>query len=211
MYAIVEIAGKQYKVHENDNLVVPRLSGDVDDTVTFDRVLLVANDDDVQLGTPVVPDATVTATIVEHVKGDKVLVFRKKRRKRFKVKRGHRQPYTRIEVSELSVGDNGRKATKSSKPTAKTSAESKVDDKAESTAEAETATTAPTEPADAGTEVAAIEESQEEGTSEAKGAEGDEKAAKASKAEQAEPDESSDEATDEASESSDEADKEKTA
>jgi large subunit ribosomal protein L21 len=115
MYAIVEIAGKQYKVRENDKLIVPRLSGEVDDTVTFDRVLLYADDDETfQLGTPVIPDAAVTATIVEHVKGDKVLVFRKKRRKRFKVKRGHRQPYTRIEVSGLSF--NGRSKTESDEP-----------------------------------------------------------------------------------------------
>lgn len=104
MYAIVEIAGKQYKVRENDKLIVPRLSGEVDDSVRFDRVLLYADDGETfQLGTPVIPDASVTARIVEHVKGDKVLVFRKKRRKRFKVKRGHRQPYTRIEVSGFSL------------------------------------------------------------------------------------------------------------
>ncbi len=110
MYAIVEIAGKQYKVQENDKLVVPRLSADVDDSVTFDRVLLVADGDTVQLGKPVVDNASVTATVVEHFKGDKILVFRKKRRKRFKVKRGHRQPYTRIEVNDLAV--DGAKAEK---------------------------------------------------------------------------------------------------
>lgn len=117
MYAIVEIAGKQYKVQENDKLVVPRLSSQVDESVTFDRVLLVSDGDDVHVGTPVVDDASVTATVVEHFKGDKVLVFRKKRRKRFKVKRGHRQPYTRIEVSDLSV--NGKKKSSGGSKTAK--------------------------------------------------------------------------------------------
>lgn len=136
MYAIVEIAGKQYKVQENDKLVVPRLSADVDESVTFDRVLLVSDGDDVQLGTPVVEKAAVTATIVEHFKGDKVLVFRKKRRKRFKVKRGHRQPYTRIEVSGLSLDGNGKASKKSQKSEAK--AETKTEAKAasETTAEA---------------------------------------------------------------------------
>lgn len=123
MYAIVEIAGKQYKVQENDKLVVPRLSADVDDSVTFDRVLLVADGDTVQLGKPVVDDASVTATVVEHFKGDKILVFRKKRRKRFKVKRGHRQPYTRIEVNDLAV-DGAKTEKKAAKEPKKKAADS---------------------------------------------------------------------------------------
>lgn len=104
MYAIVDIAGKQYKVKENDTLYVPRLKADVDSTMTFDRVLLVADGDDVSVGTPTVGGATVQATVLDHVKADKVLVFKKKRRKRYKVKRGHRQPYTRIKVDALSAG-----------------------------------------------------------------------------------------------------------
>lgn len=158
MYAIVEIAGKQYKVQKNDKLVVPRLGTAVDDSVTFDRVLLVSDGDDVQLGTPVVESATVTAKVVEHFKGDKVLVFRKKRRKRFKVKRGHRQPYTRIEVSDLSVNGKGKSSKKSesksepkseskstsktSEPKAKSSAgeESKASKKSASKGKAKTST-----------------------------------------------------------------------
>ena len=103
MYAIVEIAGKQYKVRENDKLYVPRLAADSDAEVTFDRVLLVANDDDIRVGTPVVDGASVSARVLGHVKADKVLVFRKIKRKRFKVKRGHRQQYTQIQVSGLSL------------------------------------------------------------------------------------------------------------
>lgn len=104
MYVIVEIAGKQFPVREKDQLVVPRLAGNANDSVTFDRVLLVAGNGETRIGTPVVPDASVEATILEHIKGDKILVFRKKRRKRFKVKRGHRQPWTRIEIQKLSLG-----------------------------------------------------------------------------------------------------------
>ena len=104
MYAIVEISGKQYKVQENDRLYVPRQQAAPEETLTFDRVLLVSNDDDVHVGTPTVEGASVTATVLGHVKADKVLVFKKKRRKRFKVKNGHRQPYTQIEVNTLSVG-----------------------------------------------------------------------------------------------------------
>ncbi|RMF63617.1 MAG: 50S ribosomal protein L21 [Bacteroidetes bacterium] len=103
MYAIVEIAGKQFKVRENDKLYVPRQQADVDTTLTFDRVLLVSNGDEIQVGTPVVEGATVEARVLDHVKADKVLVFKKKRRKRYKVKRGHRQPYTQIEIRSVSL------------------------------------------------------------------------------------------------------------
>lgn len=103
MYAIVEIAGKQFKVRENDTIYVPRLQADVDSSIDIDRVLLVADGDSTKVGGPAVDGATVKATVVDHVKADKVLVFRKKRRKRFKVKRGHRQQYTQIKVNELSV------------------------------------------------------------------------------------------------------------
>lgn len=110
MYAIVEIAGKQYKVREQDRLYVPRLAAYApEDSVTFDRVLLVSSDAGVAVGTPTVDDASVTATVLDHVKGDKVLVFKKKRRKRFRVKRGHRQPYTQIRIDAIAT--NGAAAT----------------------------------------------------------------------------------------------------
>jgi len=103
MYAIVEIAGKQFKVKENSRLFVPRLKAEVGDTVTFDRVLLVADDDKVQVGKPVVEGAQVNARVLEHVKGDKVIVFKKKRRKGYRVKKGHRQPFTWIAIESMSV------------------------------------------------------------------------------------------------------------
>jgi large subunit ribosomal protein L21 len=78
------------------------LSADVDSTVTFDRVLLMANGDDTSIGSPSIDGASVSATVLEHVKADKVLVFKKKRRKRYKVMRGHRQQYTRVKINELS-------------------------------------------------------------------------------------------------------------
>ncbi|MEM1271423.1 MAG: 50S ribosomal protein L21 [Bacteroidota bacterium] len=103
MYAIVEIAGKQFRVAESDTLYVPRLKAEAGDTVTFDRVLLTASGDDVTVGAPTVEGASVEAKVLDHVKADKVIVFRKKRRKGFRVKRGHRQPYTQISISSLSV------------------------------------------------------------------------------------------------------------
>ncbi|MEM6286907.1 MAG: 50S ribosomal protein L21, partial [Bacteroidota bacterium] len=92
MYAIVEIGGKQFKVAKDDRLYVPRLQAEVGDAVTFDRVLLVSGDDGVSVGTPTVEGASVTATVLDHVKGDKIIVFKKKRRKGYRVKNGHRQP-----------------------------------------------------------------------------------------------------------------------
>jgi len=141
MYAIVEIAGKQFSVREKDRLIVPHLEGKANDSVTLDRVLLIAGKDRVQIGTPVVPDASVKAKILEHVKGDKILVFRKKRRKRFKVTRGHRQPYTRIEIGTLSPGGEKKKEASTKKPAAKKTAAKKPAAK-KTTASAKTAGTA---------------------------------------------------------------------
>ena len=103
MYAIVDIAGKQFKVQENDRLFVPRLKADVGEQVTLDRVLLLSDGDDITVGTPAVSGATVTATVLDHVKGDKIVVFKKKRRKGFRVKNGHRQPYTQISIDTFDT------------------------------------------------------------------------------------------------------------
>jgi large subunit ribosomal protein L21 len=105
MYAIVDVKDKQFKVRENDTLYVPYHSdAEVDDTLTLDRVMLLSNGEgDVTLGTPTVDDASVTARVVDQVKGDKVIVFKKKRRKRYRVKRGHRQQYTKIYVESLNT------------------------------------------------------------------------------------------------------------
>ncbi|MEM6782828.1 MAG: 50S ribosomal protein L21 [Bacteroidota bacterium] len=102
MYAIVEIAGKQFKVEEDTTLYVPRLNAEIGDEVTFDRVLLTSGDG-VVVGTPTVEGASVTAEVLDHVKGDKIIVFKKKRRKGYRVKNGHRQPYTQIAIKALSV------------------------------------------------------------------------------------------------------------
>ncbi|WP_103021065.1 50S ribosomal protein L21 [Salinibacter altiplanensis] len=105
MYAVVDVKDKQFKVQEGDTLYVPYHSdADAGQELTLDRVLLVSDGDgDVTLGTPTVEDTTATARVLEHVKGDKVIVFKKKRRKRYRVKRGHRQQYTQIEIESLDV------------------------------------------------------------------------------------------------------------
>ena len=101
MYEIVEIAGQQMKVEKGQKIYVHRLETAEGESVVFDKVLLVDNDGDVKVGTPVVEGASVTASVVEHVKGDKVLVFKKKRRKGYQKMNGHRQYLTKIQIEEV--------------------------------------------------------------------------------------------------------------
>ena len=101
MYAIVDIAGKQYKVTEKEKLVVPRLDVEVGDKVELDRVLLISSDDGVKIGQPVLDSAKIEANVLDHNKAKKVIVFKKKRRKGYQVKRGHRQPYTQIQIEKI--------------------------------------------------------------------------------------------------------------
>lgn len=105
MYAIIEVADKQFKVREGEDIFVPyHRDAAPEDTLTIDRVLLVSDEETVTVGTPTVDGAAVEATVIDHVKGDKVLVLKKKRRKRFKVKRGHRQQYTKIRIDSITTG-----------------------------------------------------------------------------------------------------------
>ncbi len=102
MYAVVEIAGQQYRVNPSEKLYVPKLDSAVDSTVKFDKVLLRADDKKVTVGNPVVKGAVVEAKVLAHSKDDKVIVFKKKRRKGYRVKRGHRQQYTQIEITSIN-------------------------------------------------------------------------------------------------------------
>jgi large subunit ribosomal protein L21 len=102
MYAVVEIAGQQYRVNPAEKLYVSKLDSAVDSVVTFDKVLLRADDTKVTVGNPVVKGASVVAKVLAHSKDDKVIVFKKKRRKGYRVKRGHRQQYTQIEITSIN-------------------------------------------------------------------------------------------------------------
>lgn len=115
MYAIVEMAGQQFKVEKDQQVFVHRLEGKEGSKVTFDNVLLIDNGGKVNVGAPAIKGATVVATVLEHVKGDKVIVFKKKRRKGYKVKNGHRQYLTSIKIN--SINEKGAKAA--AKPAAK--------------------------------------------------------------------------------------------
>lgn len=102
MYAIVEISGNQYRVNPEEKIFVPKLENEIGATVKFENVLLVANDKDIRIGTPFVNGASVSAKVLGHAKDEKVIVFKKKRRKGYRVKRGHRQQYTEIEITKIA-------------------------------------------------------------------------------------------------------------
>lgn len=103
MYAIVKIGGHQYKVSENDVIVVDRTVSEPEDKVTIDAVLLAKTaDGSVTVGTPTVAGASVEATVLEHFKGDKIIVFKKKRRKGYQKSNGHRQHLTRLRIDKLT-------------------------------------------------------------------------------------------------------------
>jgi large subunit ribosomal protein L21 len=112
MYAIVEIAGHQYKVQKDQKLYVNRLEGKEGSKVSFDKVLLTDNDGKVEIGAPVISGIKVDATIVEHTKADKVLVFKKKRRKGYQKLNGHRQYITLVEITGVGAGTTKKAAPK---------------------------------------------------------------------------------------------------
>jgi len=126
MYAIVEIAGQQYKVEKEQEVFVHRLEGDAGSAIELDNVLLLDNDGKVTVGTPVINGAMVKAKIVEHLKGDKVIVFHKKRRKGYQKQNGHRQYLSKIVIEDILA--SGAKKTKKAE-------EKKVEAKAKPVAE----------------------------------------------------------------------------
>ena len=102
MYAVVDIAGKQFKVEKDQEIFAPLLEEKEGATVQFDRVLLIEDKGKVDIGTPTVKGMKVSAKVLGHEKGDKVVVFKKKRRKGYRVKNGHRQDFTKLLISKIS-------------------------------------------------------------------------------------------------------------
>src|SRR5262249_52362482 len=103
MYAVVVTGGKQHRVREGDLLRVEKIEGDIGSMVTLDRVLMIGKDDESMIGTPTIDGASVSAKIVKQGLAKKVLVLHKKRRKRFRKMRGHRQPFTHLEITGIVV------------------------------------------------------------------------------------------------------------
>ena len=118
MYAIVEIAGQQFKVAKDQKVFVHRLQGEEGDSVSFDRVLLAGDGNDITLGAPAIDGAIVDAKITRHLKGDKVIVFKKKRRKGYRVKNGHRQALTEISIEGISLSGKKSASAKKEEPKA---------------------------------------------------------------------------------------------
>lgn len=103
MYAVIKTGGKQYRVAENDVLRIEKLEAEAGSDVTFDEVMLVGEGSDVKIGSPLVEGATVTGTVLDQIKGDKIVVFKKKRRKNYRKKQGHRQRITVVRVTKIAA------------------------------------------------------------------------------------------------------------
>ena len=131
MYAIVEIAGQQFKVEKDQKVYVHRLQAEEGKKVSFDNVLLLADGDKVTVGAPAIDGAQVGAKVLKHLKGDKVIVFKKKRRKGYRVKNGHRQALTEIQIDNI-IASGAKKPVETKKSAAKavtkkpTTAKSKI-------------------------------------------------------------------------------------
>ena len=142
MFAIVEIAGLQYKVEQDQKLFVNRLKGDKGGKISFDKVLLTVNGS-TTVGAPAVSGITVDAEILDHVKADKVIVFKKKRRKGYEKKNGHRQSLTQIQITGITGFDNKKEdkkaAAKAKKETAPAAEETTAPKKAAKKSDSETA------------------------------------------------------------------------
>ena len=123
MYAVLNSGGKQYKVQKGEVLKVEKISGDVGSSVTFDRVLMFSDGENVSIGQPVLDSVSVEGHIVEQGKAKKIIVFKYKRRKRFRRKNGHRQEFTAVQIDSIKA--KGTKAAKAAEPKAEAKAEVK--------------------------------------------------------------------------------------
>ncbi len=101
MFAVVEIAGKQFTVSPNDTIVVPTLNEKAGTKLKFDRIMLLGSEKEIRVGNPLVTGANVEATVVRDVRGDKVMLLKKKKRKGYRVKKGHRQNYTEVKITAI--------------------------------------------------------------------------------------------------------------
>ena len=103
MYAILDVNNRQYKVKQGQEIYLDLQDVEVGANLTFDRVLLAENEGNITVGTPALGNASVAASVISHVKGDKVIVFKKKRRKGYKVKKGHRQNFTKVRIDSITI------------------------------------------------------------------------------------------------------------
>ena len=134
MYAIIEACGKQYKVAQGDVVFFEKLDAEEGKKVKFDNVILVSEDNGkVEVGNPYVKDAKVEGKVVSHGKGKKILVYKYKAKKNYRRTQGHRQPYTKVEITSVKISAEKKEAVADEEPKAKTEAKAKTESKAKTT------------------------------------------------------------------------------
>ena len=143
MYAVLKTGGKQYKVSQNDVIIVERLGGESGAKINLDKVLMIGEGDNTTVGTPIIDGALVAAEILEHKRGEKITVFKKKRRKNYRRTMGHRQELTVLRITDILAAGEKKPAAKKAK------AESKTDTPKETKSKAKAQTKADTSKADA--------------------------------------------------------------
>ena len=119
MFAIINIAGKQFRVEEGDQIKDPHLSTDAGKSLAFDKVLLINDGKKVQLGSPLLSNVSISATVVEHGRGKKIRIFKKKRRKGYRRNNGHRQNYSLIKIDSISTTSKKKSTKKTKEKTSK--------------------------------------------------------------------------------------------
>jgi large subunit ribosomal protein L21 len=122
MFAVIKTGGKQYKVAPNDVIVVEKLSGTADETIHFEEVLMVSDDKGVQIGTPLLKGATVSALVLDQTRNKKVLIFKKQQRHTYRRKKGHRQHVTVLKIVDIKAEGSSGAPTKKAKAVEETSA-----------------------------------------------------------------------------------------
>ena len=131
MYAIIESCGKQYKVAEGDVVFFEKLDAEEGKKVTFDKIVLVSDDGKVQVGNPYVKGVKVEGKVISHGKGKKIIVFKMKPKKNYRRKQGHRQPYTKVEITTIKTAEKKAETTKKETTETKTATAKKTTKKVE--------------------------------------------------------------------------------
>jgi large subunit ribosomal protein L21 len=103
MYAVIETGGKQYRVLEGDTIFIEKLETEADAVITFDKIVAIGSDDNFKVGTPYVDGATVTAKVIKNGKAKKIMIFKYKAKKNYRNRKGHRQPYTNVQIEKIEA------------------------------------------------------------------------------------------------------------
>ncbi|MDP6567735.1 MAG: 50S ribosomal protein L21 [Alphaproteobacteria bacterium] len=131
MFAVIKTGGKQYRVKQDDVIRIERIAGEAGDEVAFDDVLMLGDDKETKVGTPLLDGAKVLGTVLEQARGEKIIVFKKKRRKGYRRRQGHRQELTLVRITDIAASGAKKKAAAKAKPAAKADDEGTAETKAE--------------------------------------------------------------------------------